>query len=113
MSWKAGQKDAFERELAAASVAQSSGDAQIEFAHLERAHVLGQRSTVAHTLAHWRMFRFGLHHRDLREVIGQVLRMLAALTKSKIWVPVGNTGGANVNPFRPMPVPDDLLRYVE
>jgi hypothetical protein len=39
--------------------------------------------------------------------------MLAALTKSKIWVPVGNTGGANVSPFRPMAVPEDLRRYVD
>jgi hypothetical protein len=113
MSWKTGQKEAFERELATASVAQASGDVQTEFAHLERAHVLGQRMTLAHTRAHWRMFRFGLRQRDLREVVGQVMRILAALTKSRIWVPVGNTGGANVNPFRPMPVADDLRRHVD
>lgn len=113
MSWKAGQREAFERELAAASAARECGDAESEFAHLERAHVLGQRMTLAHTLAHWRMFRFGLRQRDLREVLGQALRIIAALTKSRIWVPVGNTGGANVNPFRPMPVPDDLRRHVD
>lgn len=113
MSWKAGQKEAFEREIAAASTAQEAGEPQAEFAHLERAHVLGQRDTRAHTLAHWRMFRHGLRNRDVRESIGQVARMFAALTKSRIWVPVGNTGGANVNPFRPMPVPEDLRRHVE
>jgi len=113
MSWKAGQEEAFERELAAAAEARSSGDTQSEFAHLERAHVLGQRNTIAHTLAHWRMFRFGLRQRSLREVFGQSARIVAALTKSRIWVPVGNTGGSNVSPFRPMPVPDDLRRYVD
>jgi hypothetical protein len=113
MSWKAGQKEAFEREIAAATLARSRSDAESEFTHLERAHVLGQRSTRAHTYAHWRMFRYGLEQRDVREVTGQIARMLAALTKSKIWVPVGNTGGANVSPFRPMPVPDDLLRFVD
>lgn len=112
MSWNDGQRDAYEREMLAATDAQSSGDARSEFVHLERAHVLGQRNTLAHTLAHWRMFRFGLRNRDLREMTGQVARMLAALTKSRIWVPVGNTGGANVNPFRSMPVPEDLRRYV-
>jgi len=113
MSWKAGQREAFDHELAAASLTQAEGDAQAEFAHLERAHVIGQRSTLAHTLAHWRMFRFGLRHRDFREVIGQVPRMIAALSKSRVWVPVGNTGGANVNPFRSMPVPDDLRQHVD
>lgn len=113
MNWKPGQKDAYQREVDAAASAQIRGDVQSEFAHLERAHILGQRSTWAHTLAHWHMFRFGLRQRDPREVIGQVARMIAALTKSMIWVPVGNTGGANVNPFRPMPVPDDLRRHVD
>lgn len=112
MSWKTGQKDAFRREIDAATSAQSAGDAHAEFAHLERAHVLGQRITWAHTLAHWRMFRYGLRHRDVRETIGQALRMIAALTKSRIWVPVGNTGGVNVSPFRSMPVPDDLRHHV-
>ena len=102
MSWKSGQKEAFGREIDAAFSAQARGDAQTEFAHLERAHILGQRSTLAHTYAHWRMLRFGLRHRDFREVTGQVVRMLAALTKSMIWVPVGNTGGADVSPFRPL-----------
>ncbi|HET9033079.1 MAG TPA: DUF3703 domain-containing protein [Dokdonella sp.] len=113
MSWKPGQKAAFGREINAATIAQAQGDAQAEFAHLERAHVLGQRSTLAHTFAHWRMFRFGLRQRDRREVIGQLPRMLAALTKSKIWVPVGNTGGARVNPFRSMPVAGDLRIYFD
>ena len=113
MSWKSGQEAAFQRELDAAAIAQTRGEAQAEFAHLERAHILGQRSILAHSIAHWRMFRFGLRHRDVREVFGQVVRMIAALTKSKIWVPVGNTGGANVNPFRPMPVPGDLRIYID
>ncbi len=113
MSWKTGQKAAFERELGAAAEAQIQGDARSEFAHLERAHILAQRSTWAHTLTHWRMFRHGLRQRELREVAGQIPRMLAALTKSMIWVPVGNTGGANVNPFRRMPVPQDLRRHID
>ena len=33
--------------------------------------------------------------------------------KSIFWVPTGNTGGANVNPFKPMPVPDDLRPYLD
>jgi hypothetical protein len=27
-------------------------------------------------------------------------------------IPVGNTGGANVPPLRPMPIPDDLQQII-
>ena len=38
---------------------------------------------------------------------------LAALVMSRLWVPVGNTGGANVNPLQPMPIPDALRDVME
>src|SRR5829696_5442889 len=66
------------------------------FYHLERAHILGQRNTIDHTYAHWLMFRAGLQQRDLKEVLGQVPRMLASLVFSSIWVPRGNTGRSRV-----------------
>jgi hypothetical protein len=113
MNWRPGQNEAYQREIEAAESARIRGDAQTEFAHLERAHILGQRHTWAHTRAHWHMFRFGLRHRDLREVVGQLARMLASLTKSMIWVPHGNTGGANVSPVRIMPVPEDLRPLID
>jgi hypothetical protein len=40
--------------------------------------------------------------------MGQMLRLPAALLFSRLWVPLGNTGGANVNAMQPMPLPDDL-----
>ena len=33
-------------------------DAASEFAHLERAHILGQASTLEHVRVHWRMLRW-------------------------------------------------------
>jgi len=78
------------------------------FHHLERAHILGQRSTIKHTYAHWLMFRAGLQQRDFKEVLGQVPRMLASLAFSRIWVPLGNTGRSRVPAMKPMPIPDDL-----
>ncbi len=84
------------------------------FAHLERAHVLGQASTREHVRVHWRMLRWGLARRDLREVLGQVFRLAGAATKTFVGlVPVGNTGGANVSPFRPMPVDPELAVIIE
>lgn len=84
------------------------------FAHLERAHVLGQESTREHVRVHWRMLRWGLAHRDAREVVGQAFRLIGAATKTFVGlVPAGNTGGANVSPFEPMPVSPELARVIE
>jgi Protein of unknown function (DUF3703) len=97
------------RELDAAAAEQKAARLPAAFARLERAHVLGQPSTLEHVRVHWRMLCWGVRQRDLREGIGQVLRMLGAAIGTPFGlVPVGNTGGARVNPFQPMDVPADL-----
>lgn len=99
-----------DHELAAA---QSAGTPDAAFRHLERAHVLGQASTLHHTRVHLQMLRWALRQRQAREVFGQLLRIVGAATKTVLWVPVGNTGGANVSPIRPMPIPPDLARIID
>lgn len=99
---------AFEHEMASAAQARAAGDLARAFAHYERAHVLGQRATWRHVRSHLGMFAVGWARRDAREIVGQSTRLLAATLFSRIWVPVGNTGGANVGAMRPMPIPDDL-----
>ena len=84
------------------------------FAHLERAHVLGQASTREHVRVHWRMLRWAWRRRDAREFFGQVVRIIGAATKTFIGlVPSGNTGGANVSAVRPMPVDPELAAIIE
>lgn len=78
------------------------------FAHLERAHILSQRLTVMHVRTHLAMLAWGWQLRDWREVLGQLSRTVAAALFSRLWVPMGNTGGAKVSAFRPMKVPADL-----
>ncbi|MFN7855844.1 MAG: DUF3703 domain-containing protein [Acidovorax sp.] len=79
------------------------------FRHLERAHVLGQSSTVQHVRAHWHMFIWGIRSKSPKETLGQVVRMVGAATKTAVGlVPSGNTGGSNVSPFKPLPIPPDL-----
>lgn len=96
-------------ELQAASEAESSGQADVAFTHLERAHVLGQASTIEHVRVHWRMLLWGIRQRDARECLGQVFRIIGAASKTVFGlVPRGNTGGANVSPFRRMPIAADL-----
>ena len=103
-----------ERELASARAAHLGGDAATAFIHLERAHVLGQASTLLHVRVHWHMLVWGLRERSAREVLGQVLRIAGgALMTPFGLVPTGNTGGANVSPLEPMPIPLDLQRAID
>lgn len=103
---------AYDDEVRMARQARQRGDFETCFAHLERAHVLAQRMTGRHTHIHWLMLVAGLRRRDLREVAGQVPRMLASVLFSRLWVPSGNTGRARVSAFAPMPVPEDLRHLV-
>lgn len=106
-------RQAYVLEMATARHAFERGDLDTAFRHLERAHILGQRHTGEHVQAHWWMLRVGMRRSDTREVLGQVSRILAALMFSRIWVPVGNTGGANVSALKPMPVPEDLRQVLD
>lgn len=103
-----------EAEIAAARNAPRSGGDSTAFSHLERAHVLGQSSTWQHVRVHWLMLLWGLRQRRAGETAGQVLRMIGAATKTPIGlVPTGNTGGANVSPFRRMPIAPELQRRID
>ena len=46
--------------------------------HLERAHILGQPYPYHHTLVHWKMFLFGIRIKDLKEIVGQIPRLLVS-----------------------------------
>lgn len=106
-------KQAFISEMDAALTCYAAGALDAAFAHLERAHILGQRHTWPHIRTHAWMLRVGYRRGDLRELVGQFTRIAAAAVFSRIWVPLGNTGGANVSALRPMPVPADLRPLLE
>ena len=103
------RRNAWSRELARASESRASDAREQEWRHLERAHILSQPMAGPHVKTHLRMASYAIRHRDMREVLGQLLRLVLAAPGS--WsgrYPVGNTGGANVSAFRPMEVPPDL-----
>jgi hypothetical protein len=106
-------KAAFTVEMALAKEARRTGQLGRALAHLERAHILSQRWTLAHVRSHLGMLRIGWMRRDWREIVGQLARIPAALVFSRIWIPVGNTGGANVSATRSMPIPDDLRAVLD
>ncbi len=106
---RAGLHAAFRAELAAARTARAAGDLPSEWSHLERAHILSQPLAGAHVRTHAAMFTAAIRRRDRHEMLGQLLRIVVAAPGSLTGkYPVGNTGGASVSAFEPMPIPDDL-----
>lgn len=89
-------------------------DDEAGFKALEDAHVIGQRSTYYHTLVHYKMLKYGLKRSNVKEVLGQIFRLIGAITKTAIGLlPAGNTGGTNVSPFKPMPISPENTAILE
>ena len=106
-------RQAFENEWSQARAAREAGQLDVAFAHLERAHILGQAFTWPHVKSHLGMLHVGWLRADAREIFGQLTRIVAASVFTRFWVPVGNTGGANVSPTQPMPIPADLQAILD
>lgn len=103
------RSQAFATTMSAARSAYAAGELDSAFQALERAHVLGQRYVLPHLQSHIWMLRVGLARKDAREIRGQLLRILAVFPAHLMgWLPVGNTGGANVSPLEPMAIPKEL-----
>lgn len=81
------------------------------FYHLENAHVLGQQDVARHTLSHIWMLRVAWKKRNWKELAGQLFRASAALVITPFWVPLGNTGGANVSATQAMEIRPELREY--
>ena len=101
------------QELAAAHKEFAEKNYRLSWRHLERAHILGQPYPLEHTAVHWKMFLFGIKLKNWKEVVGQIPRLLVGGVKSFVGhIPVGNTGGADVPPLKPMEIPEDLLAII-
>lgn len=107
-------KPFFRKEIEIADSYFAKNDFRSSWHHLERAHILGQPYPYPHTLVHWKMLVFGIKIKDLREIAGQIPRLLVGGIKSFVGeIPVGNTGGANVPPLERMEIPCELKRIIE
>jgi len=108
-----GLKPVYRQELLRAKSDFDKKYYQQSWRHLERAHILAQPYPVEHTKVHWKMLCFGIAIKNVKEILGQIPRLLFGGIKSFVGkVPVGNTGGANVPPFLPMEIPKDLLDII-
>lgn len=106
-------KQVFKKELGLGKQAFDNKDFNQSFYHFERAHILGQPHYWRHLKSHYWMLRIGLRKSDIREILGQFLRIIGSVGSLFGKYPQGNTGGANVSPFKTMPIPDDLKPYLE
>ncbi len=69
---------------------------------------------MQHVRVHIAMLGWGVRNHKAREVLGQITRVIGAAAKTWIgFVPTGNTGGANVSPFKVMAIPDDLAEMID
>lgn len=85
------------------------GELQTSWRHLERAHILGQAYPIEHSQAHWQMLLFAFRIKNTKEILGQIPRLLVGGVKSFVGeIPLGNSGGANVPPLKPMEISADL-----
>lgn len=104
----------FEKELHIASHYFKANDFSACWEHYERAHIIGQKYPYAHTFVHWKMLQFGIKIKSTKEVMGQIPRLIFGGVKSFVGhIPVGNTGGANVPPLKPMTIPEDLTLILQ
>jgi hypothetical protein len=92
-------------EIQLANIERQKGNTSQEFFHLENAHVIGQSSTYWHVKVHIYMLFWAVRNAKFREFSGQMLRIVGAAIKTPIgFLPQGNTGGANVSPFKAMTI---------
>lgn len=105
-------RERFYLELEFARANRPAGNSDKEWQHLERAHVLGQFYPWKHLYVHILMIRFSFVNFRIREIIGQIPRLILSVPGSVTGLaPKGNTGGSDVGIFEPMEFPDDLKVY--
>lgn len=104
-----GLKEHYQSELSLYRLSLNRKEYTAAWKHLERSHILGQAYPYEHTYSHWLMLKFGFRQKNVKEVLGQLLRLAVGGWKSFIdHIPTGNTGGSNVPPLKKMELPQDL-----
>ena len=104
----------YQKELATVESNLLHNDLGNAWHHLERAHIIAQEYPYQHTYVHLKMLLFGIRIKSVKEIFGQIPRLLLGGVKSFVGhVPTGNTGGANVPPLKKMKIPTDIQNILE
>ncbi len=106
-------KEVYWIEISKGKILFQKHDFSNAFKHFERSHILGQSNPLYHSYSHFCMLKVGLARKDLKEIYGQLFRIVGGFLGSLIgFYPHGNTGGSNVSAFKKMEIPDDLLKIL-
>jgi hypothetical protein len=104
----------FDNEIAAARELIASGELEASFAHLERAHIIGQNFVVPHAKAHWLMLKVEFRRGRMVAVVGQTMRIVLGMLGSAVGVvPTGNTGGTDISMFKRLPIDPELQKIID
>jgi hypothetical protein len=105
---------AFDRAVADALERLGANDPAAALQALRSAHVLGQRDFGRHWRVHVLMLRAAWKLRDVREVAGQLWRLvLVPLGHLSGRLPQGNPGTADVSAFAPRTIAPELASLLE
>lgn len=97
-----------------AQMHEQRGDSAMAWSCLGDAHVLSQPWAVPHVAVHRAMLGLGWRSGSVREVLGQLVRLIAAGPASVAGrFPLGNSGRADVSAFAPAPVREDLAALLD
>ncbi|HZH37979.1 MAG TPA: DUF3703 domain-containing protein [Flavisolibacter sp.] len=104
----------FDKELRDYYAALQENKLQQAWRHREKAHVIGQAYPFQHSYVHWKMLQFGIKIKSLKEVTGQIPRLLIGGVKSFVGnIPVGNTGGANIPPLKSLTIDREIVEIFQ
>ncbi|MER3434522.1 MAG: hypothetical protein C4288_14120 [Leptolyngbya sp. ERB_1_1] len=111
---KAVLQEHFDAELKQAKIAIAAQDFETAWTALQRAHILGQRNAVAHTIAHWNMLKLAWKQGDFREVRGQLLPTLLAFPLTLLYGQMRSlrSGKANIKDSDQMAIPQDIQQIL-
>jgi hypothetical protein len=94
---KAVLQEHFNAELRIAKTAIAAQDFETAWIALQRAHLLGQRDAIAHTIAHWNMLKLAWKQRDFREVVGQLMPVLLSIPLTPLYGQLRSLRGGKAN----------------
>lgn len=80
--------------------------------HLGRAHILSQHRWFHHFYVHFLMLEYSWERKDRKEVLGQIIKMLATVPGHLFQnLPKGNTGWSNVGIREELPLPKEFADF--
>lgn len=105
----------FKSELARAKAATAEQDIEAAWTALQRAHLLGQRNAIAHTVAHWHMLTLAWQQQDFKEIKGQIMPTLLAFPLTFLFGQLRELRGGKANPNHADngSIPEDIQQILE